>query len=258
MPTVSVVIPFSKANDERKRNLFYTIEYYKRNLPNVFIIVVEQDSDTDFGLLSNKIDKHVKVDTKGDLFNRSLLLNRGFNSSQTDFCSDYIIFADGDCLVEKSILENIHEHYHSFDNYFVIPYRDSIFYLSDEETKKFISNKENNIGDNATRSLDSISTGTGGVIILNAKNYYRLGGFDERFKGWGVEDNAFHNKSLGLGLNIYRIEGELVHLNHSNSPKNMGNYENNVKIYNETFSSTNFKEYIDSLGYDHLAKPCNN
>jgi predicted glycosyltransferase involved in capsule biosynthesis len=253
---ISVVIPFSKASEERKRNLFYAISYYKKNLPNAFIIVAEQDSDTDFESISDKVDSHIKVDTNGDLFNRSLLLNKGFNSSQTNFCSDYIIFADGDCLIEESILKNIENYYQYFDKYFTIPYNDKIFYLSKEETEKVIYNNEGNTGDNITRNLEYVTAGSGGTIILSAKNYYRVGGFDERFKGWGVEDNAFHNKCLSLGLSIYRLEGELVHLNHSSSLRNMKNYENNVKIYNETMNSNNIKEYIDLLGYDHLVRPC--
>jgi Glycosyltransferase like family 2 len=31
----------------------------------------------------------------------------------------------------------------------------------------------------------------GGVIVCDRAEYWRLGGFDERFLGWGYEDNAF-------------------------------------------------------------------
>lgn len=254
--SISIVIPFSNTSEERKRNLFYTIEYYKNNLTTASIIIVEQDSDTDFGLLSDKIAKHILVTTNGDFFNKSLLLNTGFNSSQSDFCSDYIIFLDGDCLIEKSILENIKNYYHYFDTYFVIAYKDNMFYLSETETNKFIHNKEDNIGDNFSRDLHSVRVTSGGVIILNAQNYYNVGGFDQRYRGWGVEDDAFHNKCIGMGINVYRLNGECIHLSHINSSKNMDNYENNVKIYNETFNSGNLKEYINSLGYTHLVKPC--
>jgi predicted glycosyltransferase involved in capsule biosynthesis len=256
LKSISIVIPFSKSSEERTRNLCYTIEYYKRNLPSAHIIVVEQDTNTEFESTYDKIDKHILVNTNGDFFNRSLLLNTGFNSSQSDFCSDYIIFSDGDCLIEKSVFENIENYYDYFDKYFVIAYKSNMFYLSESETNKFIHNKEDNVGGNCNRDLESVRVTSGGIIILSAQNYYNVGGFDARFRGWGVEDNAFHNKCIVMGISVNRLNGEAVHLSHKNSPKNMDNYENNVKIYNEICNSSNLKEYIDSIGYNHLVKPC--
>lgn len=45
----------------------------------------------------------------------------------------------------------------------------------------------------------------------------RLGGFDERFRGWGFEDMAFQSASVGL-IGHERVEGDLFHLWHPRSP----------------------------------------
>jgi predicted glycosyltransferase involved in capsule biosynthesis len=253
---ISVVIPFKNANKERERNLFYTIKYYKKHLPLSKIIVVEQDTDTNFHSLSDKPDIHFKIKTDNDFFRKGELFNKGYNLSQTEYNSDYIIFADSDCIIERSILENIEQYYTYFDNNFVLPYTNKVYYLSKEETIKFINNNEDNVNHNNSKSVEGIRMASGGDIILSAENYYKVGGFDERFKGWGAEDDAFYNKCISLGISVHRLKADLVHLHHPDFFQNYDNYGNNLKTYNEIFTNKDIKEYIDSLGYGHLVKPC--
>lgn len=254
---LSVIIPFKYSTPDRKRNLFYTVKYYDRFLKNCKIIIVEQDTNTNISEISDNYDKHFKVNTNNDHFNRGLLFNIGYNMSQLNYCADYIIFADADCLIEKKILENIEDYYKYFDQYFVLPFKDAMYYMTDEETEKFINSKDINIGNNEkTRKLEYIVNIHGGVNILSAENFYRIGGYDQRFKGWGAEDDAFAHKCSALGLEKYRIDAELLHLHHVYSNRDMGHYTNNMNFLGEYWNAPDTKTYVDSLGYDHLVKPC--
>ncbi len=49
--------------------------------------------------------------------------------------------------------------------------------------------------------------GFGGKISISARNFYRLGGYDETYQGWGGEDNDFTQRAKGFGLPHFRIEG---------------------------------------------------
>jgi predicted glycosyltransferase involved in capsule biosynthesis len=256
---VSVVIPYRYSTNERKRNLFYTVRYYKRFLKDCKIIVIEQDTKTDINEISEIVDVHFKLNTDNDHFNRGLLFNVGYNMSQTLYCADYIIFGDADCLIEKKILENIESYYSYFDNYMVLPFKDNMYYMSEQQTEDFINTQDINTGNNEkTKKLDYIVNIRGGVNILSAKNFYNIGGYDQRFKGWGAEDDAFAHKCSALNLKIYRLDAELLHLHHSYSDKDMGHYTNNMNFLGEYFNTADTKKYVDLLGYEHLTKPCKN
>ena len=247
--TFSIIIGFRNAVADRLRNLKYTINYYKKHLPDCKIIIVEQDSKTDLTDVLDKIDKYVYVNTNGDFYSRSLGFNQGFNVSNTD----YVILADADCLLQVNFLNNIHQHYSDFDKYFVIPYSNPVYYLSKEETESFIDNNEDNLGLNSNRKVSSLRNASGGIGILSSDNYYRIGGFDERFRGWGVEDDAFHNKAIEFNLTSKRIGGEMVHLYHSDSFKGNDNYGNNISVYDNDYGKNNSLDIVNRIGFTHLS-----
>jgi hypothetical protein len=53
-------------------------------------------------------------------------------------------------------------------------------------------------------------------IVVPRSQYEAIGGFDERFQGWGFEDMAFQSAVCGL-LGWNRLEGEIVHFWHAKS-----------------------------------------
>lgn len=54
-------------------------------------------------------------------------------------------------------------------------------------------------------------------IALTREAWDRIGGFDERFRGWGWEDMAFQSVACGI-VGHERIEGDVFHLWHPRSP----------------------------------------
>ena len=243
----SVIIGFRNAIDDRLRNLNYTIAYYRKHLPEAELIVVEQDSRTDLG---NRVDKHLYINTGNDFYSRSRGFNEGYNVST----GDYIIMADGDCLLDTSFFEKIHNYYAQFDSYFVIPYSNPVYYLSKEETEGFISTGQDNTGNNQTRKTEALKNASGGIGIVSAENFYRVGGFDPRFKGWGVEDDAFNNKCIGLGLQSKRLDHQMVHLHHADSFQGGENYGYNVMVYNTDYAKKSAKDIVRDIGFSHLQK----
>lgn len=248
--TFSVIIGFRDAAPDRVRNLIYTVNYYKKHLPDAKIIIVEQDSRADLSLIYDKIDKYVYINTGGNFYSRSLGFNQGFNVSNTD----YVILADADCLLDVNFLNNIDNYYAEFNSFFVIPYTNPVYYLSKEETESFILNNEDNLGNNSNRKLESLKNASGGIGILSSDNYYRVGGFDERFKGWGVEDDAFHNKCLAFKLSSKRLDGQMIHLYHSDSFNGGNNYGNNISIYDNDYGKNNFVDITNRIGFTHLSQ----
>jgi hypothetical protein len=69
------------------------------------------------------------------------------------------------------------------------------------------------------------------VVVVPRKLWDELGGFDERFSGWGLEDVAFAHAARLLG-GVERIEGIVWHLWHerARSRKASPNYSANVAL----------------------------
>lgn len=55
----------------------------------------------------------------------------------------------------------------------------------------------------------------GGVWVIRADAWWRAGGMDEAFKGWGFEDDAFWTASTTLLGEPVRHDGTITHLHHA-------------------------------------------
>lgn len=60
------------------------------------------------------------------------------------------------------------------------------------------------------RLTDSVS----GLIVLTRSGFEQVGGFDERFRGWGFEDRAFECAANTLLAPCLRLPGYCYHLAH--------------------------------------------
>lgn len=230
---ITIVIPFQNTNACRYRNINFVISHYRKYIPNCEIIVCEQDSDSTI----NNIDTHLKFKLN-DFFKKGFLFNQGYNSSN----NQYLFFADADCIVDPIILESIQTYYELLNTHLVLPYNGHVYYLNEQETNSFI---ENNVV-----IYNQPRWASGGVVIINSDNFYNVGGFDERFKGWGAEDDAFFNKCISLGIPNIRLDYKMLHLNHPPVSSDSSNYKNNIDLYNEIFS----EKAINRIKFDHLVK----
>ena len=208
-PIVDILIPFRSVDEFRIRNLFFTVRYYKKYIPNSNIIIIESDSDTDITEIKDLVSKHLKIRTNNKVFCRSMSFNQGFNLRT----SDYIILADADMVLDKNILINFESYKSIIDSKFVLPYNTACLFLTEEETTNFIENKLINESKNENLKTRHICNMVGGAGFISAKNYALLNGFDEKFIGWGGEDDDFYYRAA-ITIGTHRLDGDLVHLEH--------------------------------------------
>lgn len=69
----------------------------------------------------------------------------------------------------------------------------------------------------------------------------RIGGFDERFVGWGYEDVAFSYATSAAAGNYLRLSGDLWHLWHPKNPEN--NHQSKLYLANRDLCS----RYIEAM-----------
>lgn len=245
---VDVVIIHSNADIYRERNLNFIIYYYRKLIPDCNIILVEQNSITENNLIDKHVNKHVKIVTENNLFCRSLCLNTGYKHRKYE----YIIFSDNDCVVDANILKNINE---LIKIPIIIPFNKPLFNLTEAQTVEFIKNHET-FDMNRPDLIERGCMSNGGVLFINAKTYWDLGGYDPRFIGWGAEDDAFYEKARKL-YPIIRPDSRMLHLNHSKlTHSSITNpfYNNNYKMYVEYRGADKNKllEMIKNIGHSHL------
>jgi predicted glycosyltransferase involved in capsule biosynthesis len=77
----------------------------------------------------------------------------------------------------------------------------------------------------------------GGIFVIRRAVYGALGGFDERFMGWGGEDDAMTYKMVSLVKSLKTMQNQKAfHLWHERNPKAMyghPHYQNNLKLISE-------------------------
>ena len=66
---------------------------------------------------------------------------------------------------------------------------------------------------------------SGGITLFKKTFYEKVGGFDERFEGWGAEDDAMDIKIKAITSQIITIEDQLAyHLWHPRNAQRKNNF----------------------------------
>lgn len=98
---------------------------------------------------------------------------------------------------------------------------DFLVHLSETETADLLARgPEETIVSAETRHLNTFS----GSLAITHELWDRVGGFDERFLGWGYDDLAFWASCCAIGGGFQRVKGDAFHLHHPRTrEENEGN-----------------------------------
>lgn len=196
---------------------------------NIECIVVEQSLKTETEGLPENIRKiHLPGDRGCDLWRKSWAFNEGVKVAR----GKIVVCHDGDIIVPEKygleIMKLITE-----QNYDVVFPQRFLFYLSQKSTKELIENKKA-ITDITPDRINQ--NWRGGTFAIRQEAYFTIGGFDERFSGWGGEDLEFYDRCLVL--NGYRYGFiPFIHLWHPEQATKYGNgRRNNLQFFENIMS----------------------
>ena len=240
---ISIVTTFRASDKHRLNNLFAVERHLYTCFPSWEIVVVEQDtkSSIEYRKFSGK-PIWVLAHNPG-LFNKSWGMNLGYRLCK----GEILVMADADMLIAAEDLQRaVDAVTHSLD--IVRPYRHLIA-LTKQETQLFRdtgalpATPTTNQGYDRTYRSENICL-AGGMFVVRRAFYESTGGFDERFRGWGGEDDAFSIRAQALtSRSVVARKATAWHLWHPGSNRNKhSDYRNNLTVLSKYYG----------LAYDSL------
>lgn len=227
-PKLSYIINHRSSTHYRVRNLEAVVTYLLANIPDIEIIVVEQDVVSKVKFPHHNI-KHIFL-PNGGLFNRSW----GFNVGLKHASHELLAFGDNDLLVSKDAI--IQACSLCTTHHTISPYKTGEVYdLDESQTCDFIKKPVFINPPNATKRLGPYA---GGLILMTRHAINTVGGWEEQMWGWGGEDDHMTIKIVKLLHNLPETRNIALHLNHENnnllSSHNLlsinPNYFNNLRL----------------------------
>jgi N-terminal domain of galactosyltransferase len=144
------------------------------------------------------------VDSGHETFNRAASRNLGVRRADPD---EIVVVCDADTLPEPAPLANAVASAYSGRLHY--PFT-TCHYLTEAGTELVLQGQL----PDSMRIEFSILGAQGGIFVMRAGAWLEVGGMDERFAGWGYEDNAWHTavaRTIGQPI---RHEGVAWHLWH--------------------------------------------
>lgn len=227
MPRCSYVIAFRSddvtAGDTgegpRSSNLSEVIRHV-HTIDDLEVIVVEHDSTSNFRATANSARansasantqsgvRHVFLPGDGP-FNKSWAMNVGFRAAT----ASVIAFGDADLIVETSVLTDaIASVENGFDA--TKPF-DRIVDLDEHQTadvrQRGITVDSSDASSPMRRDAGEHLPFCGGLFITRRELFEKVGGYDERFLGWGGEDDALSVKFARSGARLGIAEDQIAY-----------------------------------------------
>ncbi|GIP26072.1 hypothetical protein J23TS9_12020 [Paenibacillus sp. J23TS9] len=203
---VSVLIPYQSDGGPRDEAFRYVKGFYEQQLPEIEICV---------GELSHEI------------FCRSKAINKAAAAAS----GRIFIIADGDIIYDPDLMKDALKQV--ADNRWIIPFS-SITRMTYNNSQAILQRDAHWPLQIPLETMpDNARFFVGGVNVLSRKAFELVGGYDERFIGWGGEDEAFaYSLDTMVGKHI-RLEGNLLHFWHPFvGPAGNPHYDANYSLFN--------------------------
>jgi predicted glycosyltransferase involved in capsule biosynthesis len=164
---LTVIVPFCPDGGRRDQNYYWVTKRIRALLPEAEVIIPLQEYLP---------------------FSRSATHNYAAKMAK----NDVLLFCDADMVFDIDLIENGLKIVH--DVPWIAPMNqkwDITWQSSNQLLSMPVDVKLKDLDLNISRKWGAERCRAGAMIMITKENYFKMGGFDERFNGWGYEDNAF-------------------------------------------------------------------
>ena len=198
---VSFITTYRGGDKYRLANLERVVSHISTEFPEWEIVVVEQDEESTLGTHTLlKKTNYIHAYNPG-AFNKAWGMNVAFNQSS----GDILVISDADMLIQAEDLERaVSACEKELDA--VRPYS-ILIDMTGDETEQYMQHSELPDAPDKARGYDRVHVKeslctAGGIYVISREFFERTGGMDERFSGWGGEDDAMSIKMQGMSSRV--------------------------------------------------------
>jgi glycosyltransferase involved in cell wall biosynthesis len=220
-PSTPVTVIIGHRGKPRLPHLLHTLKAFRLQDLVPYLIVVEQDIFPYCRELIEPYCDHYQFTYSEDLYNRGWAFNVGVKLA-TSSC---IILHDNDLVPPPNFTKQTIQ---LINHAQVGVAWGRIDYLTPEASARYPEPPLNLI-----RSVPNTGI-NGGSTVCDREFYLEIGGFDERFRGWGAEDDAFYEKARKLGRMVRAsvpLGPALNHLWHPQDNRRNPHYRENYNLW---------------------------
>lgn len=223
MRNISILLPYQPDNGPRDNNFNWIKKFYEVTMP---------EAELSIGL------------TSGGIFN----ISQAFNNAAKNATREILVFVAGDVVYDPAIIE---EAVKLLDNYlWIIPFR-GVVNLSLDNTNRLLATEPSwplntSIDD---YYIDNLYERFGGkMMVMRRETFIAAGGYDERFVGWGGEDDAIIYALETLCGPYKKLENKVIHFWHPGTGWSTApNSDANMKLLIRYSNANGKKEAMQKL-----------
>lgn len=206
----------------RKKNLSYLLDTISLMKIKFDLYIIEQQTDNKFTEEISKKHSYVNyhnIQLEKKTFSKSKILNKAIDFIHKDY--DFFWIHDLDVILNAEyVVDNLDQ------NFSLIRPYEKIIKLTENESDNLIVNNLVKLED--TRDIES-NNAIGKYSFLIKTNLYKdIGGFDERFEGWGFQDLDIINR-VPINTNKGYTTNYAFHLYHTTASRSL--YNKNKSLY---------------------------
>lgn len=223
--TATILMNYRESSPERYKNLLTTLRWLAHEAPEVRLLIVEQDTQPRLSGDLPHPNHQLVFAYNPNGFNRSW----GFNVGARLARSLVLVFTDADLLVPGQLHPMIGACAQQAP--VAKPY-ESVRDLSEAESEALHQGEWGYVPSARPEALRDKLTVPGGMFAIRHDAFFHVGGWDERFVGWGGEDNALASKLERARVPIRVSPGVALHLWHerADAQLDMAIYRNNLAL----------------------------
>ncbi len=213
VPSITCIIPFRDIG--RSKAISLVIDNIRaQKFPCIDIIAVEEDHTSKLTLDWPINHLFVKSNTA---FNKSA----AFNAAVSVAAHDNLVLHDADMLVQGDYFKMVSRVLSNYESCILASH---VYYLDDHYSDLVISKRRVDIRVQCQRRIDYFE---GGSLACTKAAYWKVGGFNEEFIGYGCEDTDFYARLSGGSKWLEDRQIGLIHLAHPRTDGWVGFHDKN-------------------------------
>jgi GT2 family glycosyltransferase len=238
VPTITTIMPIRDiGRSDSIRTVLNSLR--AQRFPAIEMILVEQDGEKKFHLAQAEPIKYLFVaSTKPNQdFNKA----RAFNHAVLTATSNKIILHDADIMVQADYIKRVADILEDFEGCHI---GETVSYLDPSSTAQLC---HSNRLDKTYKCERAVGYFEGGSVAFRKPIYFKIGGFNEAYEGYGVEDCDFFERLKSNSHFFNQRSIDMFHLWHSRVPGWNDRHKANKRLaetITRTMSGHNYVQHL--------------